>query len=482
MRLTVRAAVLALALALSAGAARAGDPAEAGESPLAAVHRLREQGDIDGAAKSAAALAREAGATADVHVAYQDLLRDLGRDAEVEAEYKGRARAEGATADDLWLYARLLRGTKAVAQHRAALRLDPAHFRALCGLGNELLDAGDERGAEKAFQQAKSARPESGLPWNGLGRAAEANGDSVAAEAHYRKAVELSPTLVVARVNLAVLLLGTDRTKPALEVLDEAVKAFPRSPLPLVAKGMAALRESRGEDAAAAFEAAMKADPRSVAALNMLAGTYLNLQKLDLAEKAIDRALELNPRSAPAHVHRASLRLARGETAGAVEAAARAVQIDGESALAHFALGRAHDQAGDAKKAESGYRRAVKCDETSPVCVRGLAQFLGREDRWKDAAKLFQRVCELTGDSPGARYELALAHVGANEPKKAADTLEKLVEDHPDHLIAWLKLGILRRDRLRDEKRALAALRTYVEKGGKDARVKQWIAELEKGR
>ena len=135
---------------------------------------------------------------------------------------------------------------------------------------------------------------------------------------------------------------------------------------------------------------------------------------------------------------------------------------------------------GDAKKAEASYRRAVKIDETSAVFVRGLAQYLGRQGRWKDAVKAFQRVVELTSSSAESVYDLALAQVGANEPKAAAETFERLLAAHPEHLDGWLKLGVLARERLRDERRALRAFRTYVEKGGKDARVRTWIAELEK--
>ena len=476
---SIRLVLLALALAQAPRSAWAGEP-PADEPPLLSVQRLREAGDLAGAASKASAIAHTAGAAVEAHIAYQDLMRDLGRDAPLAVEYRDRARSETATADDLYLFARLLRGAKAVAQYRAALRADPAHFRALCGLGNELIDAADLRGAEKAYSEARTARAESGLPWNGLARVAEAKGDRAAAETGYRKAIELSPKLIVARVNLAVLLVALGRSKDALAVLDAAAAAAPKDPLPLVARGVVAIKDGRDEDAVRAFEAALAVDGRSVATLAMLASTYLNLNKLDLAEKAVTRALEIAPNTASVQVSAASLRLAKGEVAQARTAAERAVALDDQNPTAQFVLARAMERGGDARKAEAAYKKAVKLEETNPVFVRALAQYLGRQDRWKDAVKSFERVVELSRCSPESLYDLGLAQVGAAEPKRAVETFEQLVAMQPDHLNGWLKLGILYRERVRDAKRALKALRTYQEKGGKDARVKTWIAELDK--
>src|SRR6185295_2795958 len=103
----VQVVFVALALTQAPRPARAEEPS--GEAPLDAVVRLRESGDLAGAASRAADLVHSTGAPLEAHLAYQDLMRDLGRDKIVEAEYKLRAHAEGASADDLYLLARLWR-------------------------------------------------------------------------------------------------------------------------------------------------------------------------------------------------------------------------------------------------------------------------------------------------------------------------------------------------------------------------------------
>ena len=132
----------------------------------------------------------------------------------------------------------------------------------------------------------------------------------------------------------------------------------------------------------------------------MLATTYINLDKLDLAETAVARAIELAPKSVAVRVTAASLCLAKDDGPGARDAAQAAIALDDDCAMAHFLLARGLDRGGDAKKAELSYRRAIKIDGTNAVLVRGFAQFLGRQGRWKDAVRSFQRVVELTSAAP----------------------------------------------------------------------------------
>ena len=72
------------------------------------------------------------------HRGYQDTMNDLGRGVEVLAEYRKHRRMEP-TAENDYLYGRLLSGAEAVALHRAALAKDPNLSRARLALGYELL-------------------------------------------------------------------------------------------------------------------------------------------------------------------------------------------------------------------------------------------------------------------------------------------------------------------------------------------------------
>ncbi len=446
---------------------------------IAEIRALRIAGSLEDASAKAAALVQGFPRDVLAHITRQDVLRDLGRDPALEAEYRTRARAEGATADDLFLHARLLRGAKAVAQYRAALKLDPRHFRALCGLGSELLGVRDLRGAEQAFNTAAEIDAKHAAPMNGLARVAEAKGDAGGAELLYRRAIEASPGTIVARVNLGILLTSLGRTKEARVILEQAAKTDPSDPTPVVAIGMSCLHDDSPDDAVAAFERALKVAPRSVASLNLLASTYIGLGRFELAESAITRSIAANARSAATWILRGHLHLAQSRPEAAREAADQALSIQDDCGGARHVLALALEMQGEMKKAESELRRAVKCDDTSPVFHRALAQILGRQGKWREALREFEEVAERTGDSPDALYDVALAHIGLNEPKNAISTLQVVVERDPERTQAWFKLGVLLRDKTRDTKGAIAAFKSYLEHGGKDARVRKWIAELE---
>ena len=116
------------------------------------------------------------------HRAYQDLVLREGARAPLLATYRVRAEREPSAVNH-YLYGRLLHGHAALAQHEAALRLDPKFVRARVALGHELLKL--ERDAD-AFEvlaeslQAEEVDPDAALY---LALAAVATGKQDAARA-----------------------------------------------------------------------------------------------------------------------------------------------------------------------------------------------------------------------------------------------------------------------------------------------------------
>ena len=59
-----------------------------------------------------------------------------------------------------------------------------------------------------------------------------------------------------------------------------------------------------------------------------------------------------------------------------------------------------------------------------------------------------------------------------------AHVVERVVEEEPDNLDAWMNLGLLYHEKLKDKRRAQAAYREYLRRGGKDPRVGKWLSEV----
>ncbi len=476
MKRALLAALLAATAAVST--AVAGDAQDV-DPVLQTIRQLRAQGDVVEAARQAEALVASHPDHLEAHVAFQESQTALGRRDDIVRTYRDRAQADGASADDRYLYARLLAGPAAVTEFRAALAVDPDHFWSLCGLGAELLEQGRDRQAVEPLEHAARLDAASGVPVNLLGRAAEAAHDRRGAEELYRRAFELQPDLVIARVNLGVLLVGVQRRDEALKVLDEAVRRAPRLPAALIARGTALMGAGKAVDAAKDFKAATEVNAKDVVALDLLANAYLSLERFDEAEDALLKALALAPKHAPTRVFVAYLQTSRGDLDAARASVDEALRLDADLPEALYMSGLVFERGGNAKKAESEYKRAQKAAPENAVYVRALALLYESQGRWRDAVREYQRVVKLTDSAPSSLYDLALGYWGYGKHDRAADALETLLSIDGDHLDAWLNLGVLRHRHLRDKKGAIAAYREYLRRGGKDNRVQGWLRELE---
>ena len=382
-----RVAVLALVAVAAAGPAFAKEAATDSETEIRAIHDLHVAGRCREAATKAASLVASNPHLLAAHVALQDAHVALGKRDEMITRYAERAGRDGAGADDVYLHARLLAGTQRIAAFRRVLRIEPAHFWSLCGLGAEFLENGRLRQARDALVAAVDADKTSAVPLNLLGRVAEQGGEPEEAETRYRAAIEANVDMVEPRVNLGVLLADTGRRDESRTVIDDAVKRHPKSPLARVSRGMLRMSWNESEKAVEDFEAALEVDRDDVVTLDFLAQAYLNLDRLDLAETALGRAQKIDADHAPTAVLLAYLWIAKEDDEAALAAAERAAVLDDELAQAHHMVGVCQERLGRAKKAEKAFDRAVKLDPDSPFFVRALALLYEAQGRHRDAVR-----------------------------------------------------------------------------------------------
>ena len=465
-----------LPLAPSLPAARAGESSLDGD--LKRVAELRDKGQIDAAIEIAKGVVEGHPESVEGHVALQDLHLEQGREAAIRASYQERAKGSAATADDHFLYARLLPERRASPVYRKALRLDPKHYWANCVLGDLETKAGRLDKAAEHFAIAHEARPKSSVPLNGLGWVAERRGDVAEAEKYYGLAIDADPDDALPRTNLGLLLVGANRIDEARPVLEAARERSPNDAMILLALGMADAAAGEIQAAVKRYEEASKLPRQTIVSLNVLASTYTGLEQFDLARGVLDRAINEAPENETTRFNFAYLELAQGNAAEALAWVKKILAADGRSAGAYFLAGLCHESAGDAKEAERAYKKAVDLDDENPSHHQALAALAGTRGDWRLALKHHRRAVELTNDDPDALLDLAFAYAGAGDHRNAAKTFEVVVEKRPDDLVALMNIGLLYHTELRDRDRAIAAYEAYLTKGGKDPRVRAWLDEL----
>jgi tetratricopeptide (TPR) repeat protein len=216
---------------------------------------------------------------------------------------------------------RLLLGTGwtglAETKAREWVALAPASHESRLALGNVLLRAGKLGEAEKTYRELASG-PAGATACRQLGRIAQQQGDTRKAETHYKKAVELDPSLGDAYLQLGLLAEAGKREREAARYYDQAIRNSPRAALAY--NQLAWLYGKHPNGKAKALALARKArelDPDDAAIADTLGWVCFLNGRHDEAVKHLGEAGRKLPGSPDVWYHLGKAQAAKGDAAGA---------------------------------------------------------------------------------------------------------------------------------------------------------------------
>lgn len=165
-----------------------------------------------------------------------------------------------------------------------------------------------------------------GLTQYNLGVALLSIGDWVEAEICFRDAVQHSPTLAEAYVQLGGIAMHRGDIEGCLNYNKLATHARPLFATPHGNIGFALLQQGKVKEAAKYLEKAVKIDPNFVQALATLGSVYLAEGDTERCLSVCKRALEIAPQFGPAFNQMGIAYLELGEGAKAVECIEKALE------------------------------------------------------------------------------------------------------------------------------------------------------------
>ena len=180
-------------------------------------------------------------------------------------------------------------------QLEAALELSPALLEPLTQLVVlDLAENQPQAALDRVTRQAALA-PMSGAHQALLGQLYLLRGERALAETTLLKAIELSPRLLEPYVRLGGLYAEAQRYDEALARFEQAAKARPKDPAPLMLAGVVYEKQDKVEKAREAYEKVLALNPRFVPAANNLAWLHSErggdrTKALTLAQTARDLA------------------------------------------------------------------------------------------------------------------------------------------------------------------------------------------------
>ena len=306
--------------------------------------------------------------------------------------------------------------------------------------------------------------------------AAQQQGDYQSAIQDYRKALQLRPDMVEAKVNLGAALSRTGQYDEAISMYESALPSLSFKAPVILNLGLAYYKKGDFANAHSQFEKVHALQPKNLRAVILLADTDLRLQKpaetVSLmkpfaAENAGDMDFQFIYGSALVSTgekkdgaerlervakagNRADAYLLAGITrlqANDFELARydldEALRLNPQFPNIYTLAGTARDKVGDQKAAEPAFREALKIDPDSFEANLYLGAILYKRRDTDEAKTYLDRALKLKPDDPLARYESAMLRSTAGQYQEAASLLEQLVKEDPNWLDPHVQLATL---------------------------------------
>jgi tetratricopeptide (TPR) repeat protein len=316
------------------------------------------------------------------------------------------------------LYGQMTDFPSAEQAFRQALKLDPNSAKVHCRLGQTLIanprSKQDWQGAVTEFRKALAIEPNYPEAESFLGLGLSNLGQTDAAIATLKHAIQLDPKLAATHLNLAVALEAGNRLQEAVEEYKAAIEEKSNAPDTEAALGSLLLRMGEPILAEQEFRKALRLNPDLVNAHYGLARLLKTQKKEGQAAIEFDEARELEMREdhgiQAVRLSNESLQLAaKGDLTGSIDLLRKAVLLKPDYGAAHYNLGLVL-----ADSAEFSSAR----DEL----IKAVSLLPGEARAWFDLGRVLLKL----GDKPNALQVISWAAWLAPENASFAAELESL--------------------------------------------------------
>lgn len=292
------------------------------------------------------------------------------------------------------------RVAEAKAIYEQVLRAEPAHARALCGLGTIALRSGEVARAFELIGHAAAIAPGDGATIGSLAVAYLARNQLPEAEDCCRRALDLAPRLPELHANLANVLAMRGDTDGAIVAQRHAIGLDPDSAVQYFNLANILVARGRPEAAAREYKTALGLDPGHVGALNNLALLLKQAGDLDAAHELLDEAQLRDPLNPELLANQADLLLQSDRPSEALAAMRRAVGLSPQHPQLRASLGAMLLELGHLTEAGVELAAATRGAPSDSRIAMLLARLLRRQGRLDTAQTAADRAASLAG--PGS--------------------------------------------------------------------------------
>lgn len=254
----------------------------------------------------------------------------------------------------------------------------------------------------------------------------EEDGEMEKALEAYRQVLNVDPGQIELAVRVAALLTRDDDYPSAIDVLKDAVKVHPKAPEPYLE-------------------------------LSFIYAKYL--KKGDQAIEFANKAIALDPQKIDGYQRLFEIYLTAGDEKRALETLDRAAKMPNDDPTFWARLGRLYGSVilkPDAKpnpeqtaRLNDVFEKAAAKGQNNAAVLKEVGDYFASTQQIKEALPFYLRVLELQPDDANVREKLATGFVLTNQRARAVETLEAIIQEHPEKYQSYELLAQLHDDEAR---------------------------------
>ena len=308
----------------------------------------------------------------------------------------------------------------------------PGHGQGLIGQARIKAGKQDLPGALALLDAAIEKDPKLHEAWLFKGEIFAVQRDAKAAEAAYRKALELKPDYLPAHSALVSHLLNEGRFDETAKALEAMKKISPSHPQTTYLQAQLQYRKKDFKSALESIQEHLKVAPESVMGLQLAGAINYEMRSYSTAETQLLKVLPKTPELGMARRLLIATYLRTGQSAKALSTLQPVIgKIDKDSNMLALA-GEVLMQNGDAEKASEYFTKAAALDpenksKQTSVAVSHLAQ--------GDTTTAYRELEQIAAGDSGIKADMALisSQLGKREFDKALNAIDALEKKQPEN-------------------------------------------------
>jgi tetratricopeptide (TPR) repeat protein len=255
-------------------------------------------------------------------------------------------------------------------------------------------------------------------------------------------AVQITPMLAEARVNLGNTYIRQDRKDLALVHYAEAARINPLDAKIRQALGNVYLHRGQTDLAVRELQCAVDRDPNCTEAIVQLADAYCQKNQYSRAEQVLKKGLAGHPDEAGLYSQLGEAYRFSGETDQAIEAYQNALARQPKLVQANFGLAICHHKQGKVDQEILAYKRILSTEPSFLPAMMNLGLAYVTNKDYPAAIALYEKVIQVDPNIAGVHHNLGMAYSETQDPNRAEAEFLKAVELDPKQAGAhhWLAI------------------------------------------